>query len=53
MKTLPTIQALKNSGQPESAKKQKSYYEQFLQMLIRKTSAEKRAQLYGNDPFKK
>jgi hypothetical protein len=36
----------------ENNRKRKSYYEQFLQMLIRKTDAEKRAHVFGMDPFK-
>lgn len=36
----------------ENSKKRRNYYEQFLQMLSRKTDAEKRAQIFGMDPFK-
>lgn len=36
----------------ENTRKRKTYYEQFLQLLIRKTDAEKRAQIFGMDPFK-
>lgn len=38
--------------QSENTKKRRSYYEQFLQLLIRKTEAEKRVQIFGMDPFK-
>jgi len=30
----------------------KRFYSQFLEMLTRKTSSEKRIELYGKDPFK-
>jgi hypothetical protein len=40
------------NNQLENPRKQKNFYEQFLQLLIRKTEAEKRAQIFGMDPFK-
>ena len=56
MKSNLSIEASKKQvsgiNLPENTKKRKTYYEQFLQLLIRKTDAEKRAQLFGMDPFK-
>jgi len=56
MKNTDPLQQTKNkvSGHnlTENNRKHKSYYEQFLQLLIRKTEAEKRAQIFGMDPFK-
>lgn len=33
-------------------KKRKNYYAKFLEMLVRKTDSERRAELFGKDPFK-
>lgn len=56
MKTTDSLQRTKKQvsghNQTENNRKHKSYYEQFLQLLIRKTEAEKRAQIFGMDPFK-
>jgi len=56
MKTPLTLNLSKRNvseyNHSENSKKRKNYYEQFLQLLIRKTEAEKRAQIFGMDPFK-
>ena len=47
-----TQKGVSDHNHSENIKKRRNYYEKFLQMLIRKTEAEKRVQIFGMDPFK-
>lgn len=51
--TPQSIEKKQNSSNGYSnAKKQKSYYDRFLELMMRKTDSESRAQEFGFDPFK-